>query len=1000
MLSVPPGYDSLVFSYVGYRTQEIPIGQKIIFNIQLHPDIRQLSDVMITAIGIEKENQTIGYAATALQGKEVAHKAESDMVRALAGKVPGVFVTGSNGVPGSSSNIVIRGYSSFQGNNQPLFVVDGIPFDNSSIRTRITDDDWNNPAPFPNRAQDIDPNDIESITILRGAAAAALYGSRAANGVVVITTKSREPGAGEGFEVSYSGSYYLEQINRTLDYQNSYGQGLNGLYGASDFRSFGPSFQSRDSVLNNKRELVPYRSYPGNVDDFFETGHIFENSINVTGGGENTSIVFSGTHFLHNSFIPGSKLDKLNLRIGGDAQLKNGLRIGGNVSYIESNQQSPTTGRFGFSSNLFLVPRNIDLDQNNIRDPNQDQNYFSCVDGRCSEDNPFFSITENPSTFGLNRIFGNINLGYDISEWLTLSYKIGLDKYSQNNELVFAQGSNFARNGAIFNDDLDFSSIESNLLVTFAKSLGKNLQAKIILGNNISRIKTSRISLRGDGIAQLGSRNILHTENIIPHENFLPKTERRLIGLFFDASFSYRDFLFLTITGRNDWSSTLPKENNSFFYPSATLSWIFTKNLDSSPDWWQYSKLRLAVARVGNDASPHLLTTVYNTNPTIPFFRSGFPFRNQSGQSTNDNSGNPQLKPEFTSEWEVGMETALFNNRFFFDFTYYNRTAKDQIFNASVVGSSGFKTKLVNAGKVNNRGIEIALQVKPLMAPGKVTWNLNFNFSRNISKVVSLYEDLRQLPILFAFTAPSAVPGYPYGVLVGGAAARDSEGNLLVNPTNVPGAIPGVPKSATEEDFYIIGDPNPDFLLGAGSEISFKGLTLGFLFDLKKGGDLFAAALGIARGFGVTEITEQNRNGNFVIPGFLADPENYSTADRPLLDENGIKVPNNIYLNATTYYNFTTNNGALAEFNVFDATYLKLRELTLNYQFPEHLLENLFLGSARISLFGRNLWVYTPNMPCCLDPETNELGSGNAQSLQLFYVPNSRRFGMSVNMTF
>jgi len=1002
-LTVPQGANTVVMSYVGYETTELEIGNLSVLDFALVPADKLLSEVIVTAVGIERSKKALGYAVTEVKGQDLALKAESDVIRTLTGKVPGVNIQGSNGSPGASTNINIRGISSLRGSNQPLFVVDGIPFDNSSIRT---DNTLISGAPYSNRASDIDPNDIASVSVLKGAAAAALYGERAGNGVILITTKSGVSKKNKGLEVTLRSSYTVEEVAGIPEFQNRFGQGGtsgggSGIFSNAFFGSWGPSANDLDSITDWQNNRVAYSLAPDNVNDFFNTGSNLENSISIRGGNEKANLSVTASNVYTQGMIPNSELVRTNIKVGGRAQLDNGLNINGSVTLIDSDQTGAPTGgggvvRSGFSTQLWYMPRSYDPYQYPYITPDNQDNHY-----RAGEDHPLFSVFENPYTSRLNRVFANAGVGYDVTDWLTVNYKVGLDQYNQTNKQVFAPSSQADNGiGSVTQDEYYFRQIESNLVITADKDINDDFHIKATVGHNINQQESDREILKGTGIVVFGIDDIDNTQNVAQQNNLISTFGKsRLVGVFADVSIDFRDYLFLGLTGRNDWSSTLPLGNNSFFYPAATLGFVFTDAISMNSNILNFGKIRAAWGRVGRGAGIYgTQSRLYSSpNEGTLLGQVVFPFRGVPGLLTQGGLGNSNLSPEFTTEIEFGTELHFFNSRATLDVTYFDRTTTDLIFSVSRAPASGFRSQVTNAGELNNRGIEIGLNVTPVKLRNGFQWDVFANFTKIENEVVNLVDGLERLSLSsvganssnFTSIGSFAVPGQPYGVIQGSSVFRDDEGNFIIDPST--GYFRTNPDVTT-----IIGDPNPDFIAGLGNTFSFKGFSLYALIDWKQGGDLYSNTLAELRGRGVLETSAVGdvRQQSFLLPGVLGD-----NLGNPILDDAGNKIPNNLYIDANDYFWRTSSNTA-SEFSVYDATVIRLREVSLGYTLPQSLLENLFIGSATINLIGRNLWFNAPNLPDGYDPETNGQGSGNIQGMEFAYVPNARRYGVSLQVTF
>ena len=1000
----------LVFSFVGMETVEVSVGNRSVIDITMSPDVQQLSEIVVTALGIERQKQSLAYAVSELEGEAIANKSEPDLIRALSGKVAGVNITGAGGASGSSTNIIIRGNNSATGNNQPLFVVDGIPFDNTINNTA---DPGGAASTYSNRALDLDPNDIASMSVLKGGAAAALYGTRAANGVIIITTHSGK-GSKKGLEVTVSSTVAFESIARLPDYQNQYGQGnfSNGQYTFSSVatESWGPAFDDpnldgngdlfsdggRIVYTNHLGDDVPYQAFPNNVEEFYQTGVHFENSVRVTGGNEVSRFALTASQVDNEGFIPNTGINRKSVKLGGSTVLENKLEVDAALTYVNTHQDGILSGGHGSLSSInrqtLFTPRSYDLSGFAFMDPLTGRQLYHNF-----WDSPRWLLEEGPYDSDVDRVYGNIGLNYPILDWLSVSYKIGGNTYTDRRVQIIPVGSFNQREGRITDHSIYFAEINSDLFITASRKLSEELNLRVIVGQNFNQREFDEDNIRGVGIIKRGISRLSNAQSLVT--DLSRESKRRIFGVFGDLTLSYREYLFLNVTGRNDWSSTLPKGNRGFFYPSVSTSFIFTEALDLKSQLLSFGKLRVAFARIGNDAEPYLLATVNQVNPSsstaTPFANNDLPFNGVSGATIGNNQGNEDLKPEFTNEFEIGTELRLFKNKVGFDFAYYNKTTSNQIFSVQVPSVTGFLTRTLNAGEISNKGFEIGLDATPIDVNG-LRWNIFAAFSRNVSKVEKLIDGVDQINPGFRQGSYGNVlkVGEPYGAIEGEMVQRDEEGNLLLGTTT------GLPFKAAL--LGIVGDPNPDYMLGITNTISYKGLTLGFLFDMRKGGDILALSTGYLRGFGISEETAVDRNRTYIIPGFLADPDDPTQA---LLDDNGNKVANNVPVSPQNFWSaavsgINTNQYRFsAEALIYDATVYRLRELSLSYQLPGSLLDNLPFGSASVTLIGRNLWFLAPNLPH-IDPEVSTYGAGNAQGIDQYAPPTTKNYGVNVKFTF
>jgi TonB-linked SusC/RagA family outer membrane protein len=1019
----------LQFSFIGLTSQEVPIGSRSFVDVQMTQDVKQLGEVVVTAAGIERQTKSLGYSVENVDGDKIALKSEPDVLRSLQGKVPGVNILSSSGAPGSATRITIRGNKSLFGNNQPLFVVDGIPFDNSynTSSNELTDG-----AAYSSRIADIDPNNIASINVLKGGAAAALYGVRASNGVIVITTKSGSSRTSrKGLEVSYSSGFSLEQIANLPDYQNKYGTGSKGDYAVAN-GSWGPAFNrpgpgvnysgngavtpnggEQDSIpywpsyaaaFPNGPKNVPYRAYPNNVKDFFNIGKVWENSISVSGGNEKSVLSLVASRLKQEGYIPNSSYNKTNISIGGHTQLENGLNIGGNLSYVTSLQHGPLSG-YGSAtqvsasafSRILFPGRNWDIQGQPIEDPNTHGNVFFLGQ---SADNPYWSSKYNGLNSNLNRVIASINAGYDFNEWMSVSYKLGVNTYNDRRKEITRRGSVGAAGiGQIITDDIYFQEIESNLIFTFTKDIAPDLNLKAIVGHNVNQRTGENQQVKGVNSVAFDIDDLDNFNNLTPFGGTYYR--RRLIGAFGDVSLGYKDYLFLNVTGRNDWSSTLPVAKRSFFYPSVSSSFIFTDALKLDSKVLTSGKIRAALSKVGNDAPVYSLRPTYSLNLGNSSGLVGsapgndLPFKGQPGATTGTTVYDPNLTPEFTKEIEFGTDLQFFNDRIGLQVTYYDRRTTNQIAPIALSDETGFNQLITNFGEVSNKGLEIGLNATPIKTSSGFSWNIFATYTRNRNIVEKLLPGTEQIVLRNLFggsVTPTLIVGQPYGALKGTYDLRDDEGNRLIDPAT------GLLIQSTA--LKVIGNPNPKFLASLGNTFKFKGISLSFLANLRYGGDLFSATNQFYLGRGVTRDTE-NREGTFIVPGVWGD----TNTGLPILVD-GHKVPNTTQVIMNDVY-FQTSGGSFGinssdERSIFDATVLRLSEVALGYELPKALLSKSPFGTVSLTFTGRNLWYKAPYFPkhSNYDPETNSFGAQNYTGIEYNTAPSVKRYGVNLRVTF
>lgn len=1039
-LSVPAKGGTLVFSFVGSASQEIEIGNRTTIDVKLANDAKQLGEVVVTALGQQRDKKALAYAVSNVKGDVLQQRSEPDPLRALSGKVPGVNITAGNGAPGAGTRITIRGNNSFTGNNQPLFVVDGIPFDNSVNTPQNGSQGYNTNTVTTNRAYDIDPNNIEAMTVLKGAAASALYGSRAANGVIVITTKAGSKSARKGLEINFNSSYSVENVSTVPDYQDTYTQGSNQTYNGGFIGNWGTVFPAEVDRINATLGFERYSKvvdpdYPAGtiphplvdatvpygaaryqtafpellqangrgiavplvphdiIGGFFKTGKVMENGIQINSTGDKTSLNASVSKTRNDGIIPNSFTDRTTLSFGGTAQLTNGINVGGSVAYTNTNQQSPQSGAGYYAdygglasagsiySRLFYLPRNYDLNSYPFENPVDGSNVFYRA-----LDNPLWTAKYNLYNSAVNRIYGNMTLSYDITPWLNFTARGGINTYSETRKNVLRPGGSFSPLGAVSRQDLTKTEIDFTFLATAQHDFSEKINAKLLVGFNPNQRSYTESAIAG---APVIDPNILTIGGTLNQTAADYRNQRRLYGIFSELTLGYGNFLFLTASVRNDQSSTLPASNNSYYYPAVSGSFVFTDVLNLPKNIINLGKLRANYAKVGKDADPYQVFTAYNLGRT---------FYNGTAISTAtlpSQLNNLNLKPEFTSEVELGTELQFFNNRIGIDAAYFDRVSTDLIVTRELPRTSGFATEITNAGKISNKGWELGLTFVPLRMANGLTWTSYFAYTSIKSKV----EDAGPGGEIFiggtGLTSLGTIfrNGLPYGQIIGSKNARDDAGNLLINPST------GLPIRAAKSD--IIGDPNTKYQVGWTNTVNFKNFSLSVLMDYKAGGSLFSSTAASLLLRGQLKNSE-DREGMRVIPGVLGDPATY----KPLVGDNGQPIKNTIAMSAFQYH-FTDGYGAYGadEVNIYDATVVRLREVSLGYSVPKAFLKRYakVFGSLRMSVSGRNLWFYAPNMLKGLnfDPEVlSNFADSNIQGFDLGASPSTRRFGINLNASF
>ncbi|WP_025763870.1 SusC/RagA family TonB-linked outer membrane protein [Dyadobacter tibetensis] len=981
---------TLVFSFIGFLNQEVQVANRSVINVSLETDVNQLQEVVVTALGIKRDARAVGYSVAQVDGSELVRKSEVDPLKSLQGKVAGVDIRTSQGTPGAATKISIRGNTSFFGSNEPLIIVDGIPYNNRQV---TTSSQTSGGGAYSNGLSSLDPNDIASMNILKGAAAAALYGSRASNGAIIITTKSGSSSPGrKGMEVTYSGSFAVENIANLPDYQNTYGPGSTFNY-ANANGSWGPRFSSLDSIpvwgnyLSAFPGLFPasgkiaYEAIPNNVKDLFRTGKVWDNSVTVSGGNEKSSVSATMSFLKHSGYVPNSNFDRGSIGLGGNTKLDNGLTVGGNFSYSHTNQKGSTFGENQVEGASSSFARTLFLGRNwNIAGlPFEDANGFPVSTSNAQYDNPLWAWKHNVVDTKNDRATGNINLSYDITSWLNTSYRIGVNTYSMFRREVVDLGSRGAGGlGVVKEQNFNNKEIESIFLLNFNPAPIGKFDLKGFLGHNVNSRDWRDQLTTGNQIVAPGIYTLTNTKTQVAEASSF--YQRRLWGIFGEVSLGYDDIAYLTLTGRNDWSSTLPRNNRSYFYPSASLAVNVTKAFNI-PEQTFYGKLKASWSKVGRDADPYYLQNTYAINT---------PFTGTSSASIFPTAANPNLKPEFTTDQEVGAEMWILKRRIGIDLALYKRISKNQIAPITLPRSTGFDETYENFGEISNKGIEVDLKLIPIQS-NDFEWNLHLIYTKNKSIVEKLQDGVEQIQLAGVLTdiRPVAIEGEPYGALYGTKSARDEDGNLLINPTTgelIPALEPG-----------IVGNPNPDYKMGFATGVSYKGFSLNALLDYTKGGDMYSVTVTSMMGRGVTKDTE-DRETSWIIPGYYGD----ANTGLPILVD-GQKVANTTAVSTNNlYFGETFAINSATEWNIYDATVWTLREIALGYEIPKKFLTKLPFGSANISVSGRNLWYLAPNMPkhTNFNPESASFGSTNISGIELSAAPTTRRFGVNLRVSF
>jgi len=1017
-----PEKQVLIFSFVGMRTLEVPITEALTYNVEMETETIGVEEVVVTAMGIQRDKKALGYAVTEISNEKIEQRGQADIARVLSGKSSGVQIVQQSGLSGSGTNVVIRGLSSFSASNQALFVVDGVPFssDYNSMGRQGDRQDFINGNNGSSRFLDLDPNSIESVSVLKGLAASTLYGSEGRNGVILITTKAGASGnVQKKTEITVSSSWFQSEIASLPDYQNEYGNGYDQAFGWF-FSNWGPSFREdgvagwgNSSAFDENGTLPhPYststnaiqaafpefqgarydwKPYDG-VKDFFRKGNIYNSSVNIRGASNDGDVTYNVNYSNLNDkgFTPGNKVVRNTLGVGGNAKLSNNFTVTGILNFANTEFVSPPValsqgnGAVGTGSSVFgdlwFTPRSIDVMGLPYQDPITGGSVYYRQNN--SIQHPLWTVNNAQTSQLTNRFFGKASLEYKFDDHLRILYRAGLDVYNESN-------TNYQNKGGVNSNSGDvrmlsgFYETWNNINTiwdhnaTFSGEYDINSQ----IGVSFNLGATSKREVfNQSGVASDNQQvfDVLKHFNFLNHVEIESYSERNIVGAYGQLEVDYDNHLFLTLAGRKDWVSNFSEANRSVFYPSASLSFLPTAAFEDIKTDAVLNYLKL---RVGYGTSANFGDMGYPVSNTL--FLDTKDFQDGTGTNIVTNTtgyilGNPDLKPELLAEFEVGIDAVLWRNRINVDLSLYKRTTKDLIINRPLDPASGYNSVRTNIGEIQNKGIELTLGVDWIKntARNGFIWNTTLNFTAYKSEVTDLGLDT-DLVVYSGYSdlGNAAIKGEALGVFYGNRVLRYEEtGEMIVGNDGL---------YVSDPQDGIIGDPNPDWIANITNTFSFKNFTLDFQFDYTHGGDVYSSTIATLLGRGL--ITETiDRENTYVLPG---------------VDLNGNK--NTFQINNSDYY-FSNVLFGPSELQVYDATTIRLQEISLSYTLPGELLENTPFGTISLTASGYNLWFDAINTPdgANFDPNTSGLGVGNGVGFDFINGPSSRRYGFSAKITF
>ncbi|MEZ4919177.1 MAG: SusC/RagA family TonB-linked outer membrane protein [Saprospiraceae bacterium] len=1005
-VNVPSGSNTLVFTYTGYTTQEIELGASNVVDVVLKSG-QVLGEAVVTALGVSRDQKSLGYSIQEVDGDQFTQARDNNIVNSLSGKIAGVNVVSASGNVGSSSRITIRGNTSITGNNQPLFVVNGIPMDNTARGWDSGSGAQYGGVDFGNAIQDINPDDIQSVTVLKGPNASALYGSRGANGVILITTKTGK-GASKGLGVTYTGDIGFSTPFRLPDYQNKFGQGVGfqfnyvdgfggGLYDGVD-ESWGPSFDSAingaDGIDNDgdgdvdeagEGDLInqftgqnmPWVARPDNIRNAFDTGISFSNSVAITAGGDKSHGRFSFTNLDQKGMVPNTDLRRNTFNLGFGMNMSERLTLDGNVTYTATRSDNrPGVGYDGDNILQQSIWAGRQVDWQYLRD-NYDQRDAAgnIVNWNHNyQNNPFFTLYNNTKPQRRDRTNGFISLTYEILPWLKIMGRTGTDYYSDNREIRFEQETNTFPNGRYQTLDYIFQETNSDVLLTADKYFSDAFSLTATVGAVRRDGRFSGNETTASALVVPGLFNFSNADGAINVNQFTNRV--RVNSVLGSVSFGFFNWIYLDASARNDWSSTLPAENRSYFYPAANLSLVLSEKLNIPGI--NYLKVRGGYAQSGKDTEPYRLLPTYAPNTTW----GGVPSYTIPGSLPNN-----ALKPERANSLEAGIELAAANNRVRLDVTYYNTDNIDQIIPLNVSTTTGFSSRFANSGTINNNGIEVQFGLTPIKT-SNFQWDIDLNWAKNNSEVKDLPGDVTEITLNTNWGLRLvAREGEPYGTLVGRRIKRTDDGTMIVDANGYP--IQDTDENGNNDNFNL-GTITPDWVGGLRNTFTYKNISVSALIDARQGSDIFSMTYIFGRYAGVLEESLEGRE----TVDQIQNGYNYGGV---VDNGDGTYSPNEALLDAETWnaYLYARRHDR----GVFDASFIKLREVTVGFEFPSAWFQNSPIGGLSLSAYGRNLALLKSNVPH-IDPETAFDASNAMQGIEFGQLPSARTMGLTLRANF
>ena len=970
--------DVLVFTFIGYQRQEVTVGSQTSVSVGLVQTGVELDDVVITALGITREKKALGYSVTEVAGESLTEARENNVVNSLAGRVAGVNISSTAGGPASSTRVIIRGNASLGGNNQPLYVVDGIPLDNSNLGSAGM---WGG-KDLGDGISSINPDDIETISVLKGPSATALYGTRAQNGVILITTKKGR--ARKGIGVELNSNYVVERPLVLYDFQQEYGQGDRGEAPTTVDEaietaraSWGSRMDGRP-VINFDGVSRPYSPNPNNLLDFYDMGSTFTNTLSLAGGNETSTFRFSASDLRNNGLVPESGLNRNTFTLRGTSKLGNRLSVDVKANYvIEKAENRPSLSDTPENPGLVLTEMASNIPVSALETYKDEFGNYIPWNNSIFRVNPYWGVYEQTNFDQKDRFIGFMTLRYEFTNWLSLQLRAGTDFYTFRQTDIDGFGTPYVDRGRITENEWRVRETNADFLLLANKEFG-DFSISATLGGN--RMDQSREQLRLFG----GNFSIPNLQTVANGEiqeigyNISP---RRINSFYGSAQLGFRNYLYLELAARNDWSSTLPVDNNSYFYPSASLSYVITDALKINSEVFSFGKVRFSYAQVGGDTDPFNLDLTYGLSGQPHL---GYPI----GAIAQGFVPNNALEPSLTTSWEAGTDLRFFNNRVSLDLAVYDMVTDKQIVSNTISQTTGYGSAVINTGKIRNRGIEALLMATPVSTQGGFKWEVGFNFARNVNEVLTLNPSDTTLKAIRLGesrqrnTYVEARLGEPYGAIVGFAYLRDDNGNIVYNDAGMPRATP---------DLQVLGVGVPAWTGGLTNTFTYKGIMASALIDMRFGGVVHSMTNLRAYATGTHMETLEGRENGLTVTGVR---QTGTTADGdPIYEDFSFT---HAAEDVQDYYG--TVSSQISEEFIYDASFMKLRQVTIGYNIPSSVLERTPFQGISVSLVGRNLAFLYRNVPN-IDPESN-YNNSNAQGLEYGTLPTPRSLGFNVNVKF